>query len=198
MAYSLSINNVTRQIAREDILNNQHRESFKSYNIDGLLHILGTMYQWCVTAYSCGLWNISTPIDLVLDGHIIQMHVNINVLCEQQWLPEPHAGKKSRHILYHQGSLGTICLQQDSDHMCLWPGNHLHYDTTKHGYSGVMKELTGECNDNPLSSVMRVGSVCMRVMDIHVYGIELVGVIFQSAFAHNTQASPQASWCGRP
>ena len=32
MAESLSVNNVTRQIAREDILNNQRRESFKSYD----------------------------------------------------------------------------------------------------------------------------------------------------------------------
>ena len=31
MAESSSFNNVTRQIAREDILNNQRRESFKSY-----------------------------------------------------------------------------------------------------------------------------------------------------------------------
>ena len=36
----------------------------------------------------------------------------------------------------------------------------------------------------------------MRVMDIHMYGIDLMSVIFQSAFAHDTQAPPQASWCG--
>ena len=35
----------------------------------------------------------------------------------------------------------------------------------------------------------------MRVMDVHVYGLDLVGVIFRSAFAHYTQASPQVSWC---
>ena len=33
MAESLSFNNVTRQIAREDILNNQRRESFKSSKV---------------------------------------------------------------------------------------------------------------------------------------------------------------------
>ena len=33
MAESSSFNNVSRQIAREDILNNQRRESLKSYNI---------------------------------------------------------------------------------------------------------------------------------------------------------------------
>ena len=31
MAESLSVNNLNRQIAREEILNNQRRESFKSY-----------------------------------------------------------------------------------------------------------------------------------------------------------------------
>ena len=31
MAESLSVNDLTRQIAREEILNNQRRESFKSY-----------------------------------------------------------------------------------------------------------------------------------------------------------------------
>ena len=51
-----------------------------------------------------------------------------------------HPGKKSGHMLHllcHQGPLGTVCLQQDSDHMCLWPGYLLHHDTAKHGYSGV-------------------------------------------------------------
>ena len=31
----------------------------------GLLHMLGTMYRWCVAAFSSGLWNISTPVDQV-------------------------------------------------------------------------------------------------------------------------------------
>ena len=71
--------------------------------------------------------------------------------------------------------------------MWLWPGYNLHQDTAKHG-SGVVKVLTGEWNDALLSSVMRVGFVCMRVMDIHVYGIDLLSVIFWSTFSHNTQA----------
>ena len=70
------------------------------------------------------------------------------------------------------------------------------HDTDKHGYFGVLKESTGEWNRALLSSVMRVGSVCMRVMDIHVYGEDLVSVIFRSSYAHDTQAPPQASWCG--
>ena len=36
----------------------------------------------------------------------------------------------------------------------------------------------------------------MQVMDVHVYGVDLMSVIFQSAFAHDTQASPRALWYG--
>ena len=81
--------------------------------------------------------------------------------------------------------------------MYLWSGYHLHHDTAKHGYSGV-KETTGEWNGALLSSVTRVDSVCLRVMHVHVYGVDLVSVIFLSAFAHDTQAPPQASWCWGP
>ena len=104
--------------------------------------------------------------------HIIQ--------CEQWWPPKQHPGKSGHmlHLLCHQGSLGTICLQQDSDHVCLRPGYHLHHNTAKHGYSVIVKESTGELNGTLLFSVMRVGSVCMRVIDIHTYGIDLVGIIF--------------------
>ena len=163
---------------------------------DGLLHIFGTVYRWCVAAFSSSLWNIPTHIDQFLDGRLAQTHVKIDSLFEQWYAPEQHLGKKSGHILHllcHQGPLETICLQQDSYHMCLWPGYHLHHDTDKHGYSGVVKESTGEWNGTMLSSVMRVGSVCMRVMDVHVYGVDLVNVIFRSAFAHDTLAPPQAS-----
>ena len=90
-----------------------------------------------------------------------------------------------------QGPLGTVCLQQNSHHVCLWPDYHIHHDTAKHGYSGVVKESTGEWNGALLSSVMRVGPVCMQVMDVHVYAVDLVSAIFQSAFAHDTQAQPR-------
>ena len=79
--------------------------------------------------------------------------------------------------------------------MFLWPGYHL-YHTAKHCYSAIVNESTGEWKGALLSSVMRVGSVCMRVMDVHVYGVDLVSVIFRSAFAHDTQAAPRASCCG--
>ena len=35
----------------------------------------------------------------------------------------------------------------------------------------------------------------MRVIDVHVYGVDLVSVIFRSAFVHDTQAPTQASSC---
>ena len=61
-----------------------------------------------------------------------------------------------------------------------------------------MKEATGECNGALLSSVMRVGSVYMRMMDVHVYGVDLVSVLFRSAFAHDIQVPPMASCCEGP
>ena len=73
-----------------------------------------------------------------------------------------------------------------------------HHYTAKHGYSGVVDESTGEWNVALLCSVMRVGSVCNRVMDAHVYGVDLVSVIFRSAFVYDTQVPPQASWCWGP
>ena len=154
------------------------------------------MYRRCVAALSSGLWNIPTSVDQVLDGRIVQMHVKIDALCEQWWPPKQHLGKKSGHMLHllcHKGPLGTVYLQQNSDHVCLWPGYHLHHDTAKHDYSDVVKESTGEWDDALLSSVMRVGSVCMLVMVAHVYGVDLVRVKFRSAFVHDTQAPLQAS-----
>ena len=59
---------------------------------------------------------------------------------------------------------------------------NLHHNTAKRGYSGVVKGSTGKWNGALLSSVMRVGSVCMRLMDVLVYGVDLVRVIFRSAF----------------
>ena len=50
-------------------------------------------------------------------------------------------------------------------------------------YSGVVKELTGEWKGPLLSSVMRVGSVCMQVKNVQVYSVVLVSTIFWSAFA---------------
>ena len=43
-------------------------------------------------------------------------------------------------------------------------------------YTGTVKE----------SLVMRVGSVCIRVVDAHVYGVHLASVISRNAFTHDT------------
>ena len=72
------------------------------------------------------------------------------------------------------------------------------HDTAKQGYSCVVKETTREWNVALLSLVMRVGSACMRLMDVLLYGVDMVSIIFWSAFAHVTQTPPQASWCGEP
>ena len=57
--------------------------------------MLGTVYRWCVAAFSSGLWNIPIPIDQVLDGYVIQMHIKMDALRKQWWPPEQHPGKKS-------------------------------------------------------------------------------------------------------
>ena len=81
--------------------------------------------------------------------------------------------------------------------MCLWPGYHLHQNTTKHGYSGVMKELKRvEWRCVVFSDDL--GSVCVRVMDVHLYSVDLVTIIFWSAFTYDIQAPPQALWCEGP
>ena len=67
-------------------------------HIYGLLQMLGTIYRWCVTAFSNDLWNILTLVVLT--------QVKIDALCEQRWSLEQHPEKKSGHMLHllcHQG-----------------------------------------------------------------------------------------------
>ena len=66
------------------------------------------------------------------------MH-KIDTLCEQRWPLTVNKSGHMLHLLCHQGPMGTSCLQQDSDYVCFWPGYHLHHDTVKHGYSGVVR-----------------------------------------------------------
>ena len=68
--------------------------------------MLGTVSRWCFVVFSSDVWNIPSPIDQFLNGYVVQIHVKIIALCKQQWPPEQHPGKKSRHILHllcHQG-----------------------------------------------------------------------------------------------
>ena len=70
--------------------------------------MLGKMNWRCVAAFSSGLWNIPTPVNQVLDCQVVQMHVNIDALCEQQWLPEQHSWKKSGHMLHIQHDVSSV------------------------------------------------------------------------------------------
>ena len=64
----------------------------------------------------------------------------------------------------------------------------------EHHYSGVMVKSTGEWNGALLSTVMRVCSVFMWVMDLHMYSIDPERVTFQTVFAHNTHGSFPPHW----
>ena len=80
--------------------------------------------------------------------------------------PPMHPGNKSEHMLHllcHQGPLEVICLLQDSNHVFLWPGYHLHHDTTKHGNFGVVKV------DWHSVVFIHESRFCLNVSDGHTY-----------------------------
>ena len=100
-------------------------------HIEGLLYLLGTLYRWFVAAFRSSQWNIPTSVDQALVGRVVKTHVKIDALCEQRCPPEQHPRKKFGHMLLllcHQGPLGTVFLEQDSDHMC--SGQATTYTTT--------------------------------------------------------------------
>ena len=99
-----------------------------------------------VVAFSSGLWKISTSVDQVLNGRVLQTHVKIDAMCKQRWTQPGKKYGHMLHLLYHHGPLGTVYLQQDS--------GHLQHDTIKHCYSGVVKMSIGKWNGALLSSVM--------------------------------------------
>ena len=141
-----------------------------------------------------GLWNIPILVDQVLESRLLQTQVKIDALCKQHWPPEQYPGKKfgnMLHLLCRQGSLGIVCLQHDSDYVCLWPG----YSTT---YTMTPRILW--CRERVDRRVKWRSVVfsdesrfCLYAsMDVHVHGVNLVSIIFRSTFAHDTR---QASWC---
>ena len=79
-----------------------------------------------------GLWKIPTPADQVLDGRVVQTHCG---------------GRPNRVSRAHVAravsprTMGTVCLRHDS--VC--PGYHLHHDTIKHSYSGVVSDERRFC-----------------------------------------------------
>ena len=157
-------------------------------HIDGLLHMLGTMYRWCVVAFSSVLWNTPSFVDQVPGGRIVQTHVKIDVLCEQRWPLEQHSGKISGHMLHllcHQGpSEPSACSRTQ---ITCASGQATTYTTTP-PITATLVPLKCHWRVEWRSVVFsgRVGSICMRVIDVHVYGRDQVSVIFRSAFAHDT------------
>ena len=120
-----------------------------------------------------------------LDGHVIQMHIMINALCEQRGHPNSIKGRNpDTHC--------TCCATKDH-----WELSACNRTQITCAYDqATTYTMTAPSMDALLSSVMRLGSVCMQVMDIHVYGVDMVSIIFQNAFTLDTQAPPEASWCG--
>lgn len=64
-------------------------------HIDGLLHMLGTMYRWCVATFSSGLSNIPSPVDQAPDVRVVHINVNIDAMCEQRWPTAHYPATKS-------------------------------------------------------------------------------------------------------
>ena len=93
--------------------------------------------QWCVEhSNTCkpGAWRLHST-DACEDWCILQ--------------------KKSRqmlHLLCYQGPLGTVCFQQDSDQVFLWPGYHLHHGTAKHSYGALVSWKSRLTNSLALSN----------------------------------------------
>ena len=135
------------------------------------------------------------PVAQVLDGCMPRLHIVQAAVAARTASREEIRAHVAPAVL--PSTIGNCLLAAGLRFVCLWLGYHLHHDTAKHDYSDVVKESTGKWNGTLLSSVVRVGSICMRVMDIYMYGVDLVSIIFWSAFAHDTQAPPQASWYGR-
>ena len=76
-------------------------------HIDGLLHMLGTVYRGCVAAFNSDLCNIPTLVDQVLDGR-----PSSDALCEQWWPPEQNPGK-------NPGICCTCLVAKNSDHVSM-------------------------------------------------------------------------------
>ena len=109
-------------------------------------------------------WSVEhpTPIGHVLHDCVVQMHIKIDALCEQWWLLEQHPGKKSRHMLH------LLC---NEDH---WEPS-LFNRTQISCASGQATTYT--------TTLPSMATPVLLVMDVHVYNVDLVSIIFWSAFA---------------
>ena len=93
--------------------------------------------------------------------------------------PASSAGRPKCIQGRNPGTCCTCCVTKDYRELSASSRNQI---TCASGRARV------DWNGALFSSVMTVGSVCMRVMDIHVYCIDLLSIIFRSAFVHDTQS----------
>ena len=68
-------------------------------------HIFGTIYRWCVAAFSGDLWNTLTPVDQVLDGRVVGYRPTSR---------STHCSSKAGHIQeINPGTCCTCCVTKD-------------------------------------------------------------------------------------
>ena len=107
------------------------------------------------------------------------MHIKVDALCEHWWPPEQLPGKKSGHMFHppcRQGPLRSVCLQRDSDYVSLRSGLTLLHCQARllwcHERVGWREEWRFVVFDGERR-------ICL-------YGVDLVSMIFRSAFVHDT------------
>ena len=122
--------------------------------------MLGIMYRWYVAAFSSGLYTRRPgsvrphSAEARQDRRIVWAAAAARTASREE-IRAHVAPAVSPSIIGNRLLASGLRAQIISDHVCLWPGYHLHYDTTKHGYSGVVNESTGEWTGALLSSVIK-------------------------------------------
>ena len=128
------------------------------------------MYRWCIAAFSSGLWNIPTPVDQVLDDRLVQTRVKIDIIVRAAVAARTASKEEIR--AYGAPDVSPRIIEN-----CLLTAGLTSRETLamlpftprqrQARLLWLLKESTGEWNGALLSSVMRVGSVCMRIMDTY-------------------------------
>ena len=153
--------------------------------------MLGTTYRWYVAAFSSGLLNIPTHVDQVLDGRVVQTHCASSSgrpnsiqgrnsgTCYTYWAPMTILNRLLASGLGSRMPLARLPL-------------HHKYRQARLLWCRERVDWRVEWRSVVFNDESRL-AVCMRVMDIHVYGVDPMSVIFRTTFAHDTLAPPQAS-----
>ena len=137
--------------------------------------------------FRAGLWNLPTPVDQLLDGRVVKAQVKIDKLCEQQW---PHPGTKSGHMLYVLSprtiwnSLSAAGLRSRKPLVRL-PLTPRHFQLR---ILWCHERIDWRVQWRPVVFGDK-SRFCLYASD------ERTRVRCRPAFAHNTQAPPQASRC---